>query len=1668
MQILRIIFLLQLSMIMSNSYGQMNFNGKPMYGHEWIQKNQSYYKFYLAEDGIFQLDFSTLENAGIALDKIRGNQLRIYKNGVEIPIFVSNPDYWSSGDFIQFEGFRNRAELDAALFAEGVPIFNKEYSFFSDSSAYFLTWNEDISNTRIQEISNDLSNPLPKDLFYIKKVNQVFSEASIKRSFGYQKSQRLPDFDEGQGYGTNTFVTREFSLNFKDAYPFGDPANIKISLVGLGEEFSAHRAKFSIEGEVEDFISFSGFKVREAQLNLDAEDLKENMVLKVEADGNPEDLLSISNIVHSYPARFQFHQSVFARINISASPIPKFLEIEDFNSGNTLWVYDYSNKFLLKSVKESNGIYRINLPKSTNERELILINPLEVKKINHMQRVEFIDIAPANYDYLIISSEQLINGSLGDGAVQEYESYRKSSEGGSFQPLIVPVEKIYDHFGFGVQSHSIAIRNFLQFTRNIWPNIKHVLIIGKGLEYRVYRKSGLDQNNFVPTYGTPAADYMLVSDSSRVPFYALGRIPVIRGEELIDYLNKVKEHESYLSQVPHGIADKEWIKKMVHLSGGDPELFQTISSQLNSMEQVIESTPFAAQVETFYKQSSNPIEVSNSDRLKYLIDNGVSVISFMGHSLSTRLDFNLENISSYQNKAKYHLFLAMGCYAGQMFENVRSISETHNLAPDKGSVVYLSNSTAGFPYILGEYGSEFYRQFGDVLYGKSIGEAVRAANSKMVNDFISTGNESILHQALSISYNGDPAIRFLTSDSPDFIPDVSSIKTNPGIIFLENKQFTFELDLLNIGKFGGDSLNVLIENESFMGKREKVFEGKVKAPVLRDRYAFNIPINQSVSVGFNTLYMQLDPDNDIMEAPLPFAEENNLLVNSNGEMGFKYYVLANQVTPIYPLEFSIIDSSRVNLIASTGQMISGTRKFFFEIDTTEYFTSALLKTEVVNSVGGNVFWNPDIQLMENTVYYWRVSPDSNGTGVLGWKNSSFIYLNQSPDGWNQSHFFQDRRNTFNQIQLEEPDRKFEFKEGLEDFRVFNAITRANHFLRPKIFYKGDVKVDYNDDIYKNDFSAVLISVFDPVSGDLWLNSSGSDYGSFYQSNYSGKPFFIFPTDNLDARTKLIDFLENILPVNAVVCFMTLVQGDRSFYGNQWELDGSKNLISTLKKFGSVEADKLKSDVALPYIFIFRKGRMDYNIREKFGTPLTEIDLAHFIPIKFNSGDINSALIGPASQFYRCVWDVKSENQDEFYLNIYGLKSDGSETALFQNVVSNETDLSTVSSNEFDRLRLEWKSSDQTYKTSAQKNFWRVLYKGLPDVSFDQSRYYYKSSDTLNQGENFRIDIAAINMSKYSLDSLLVKISVISPSNQEEVIYTRLAPLKGGSHLIIPFAKNTSRQLGLYKVLIELNPEQDQKESNYSNNIAILQYFVKRDFRKPRILLTFDGQVIQEGDLVSPQTKIEISLRDENKAFLLDDTSLISIKLRYPDRTIRNVYFNQPAMEFIGASNPEHNEAKAILRNDFIQDGVYEILIRAKDQNGNFSIETEHRTSFQIKSKAGLSNFLNYPNPFTQKTRFVYTLSGSQIPKHYKIQILTISGKIVKEINQEELGPLLIGTHMTEYEYDGTDQFGQKLANGVYLYRFTYSSEQEQQFEKIQNELTDKYFSKGFGKMVLLR
>ncbi|RYF44455.1 MAG: hypothetical protein EON99_01275 [Chitinophagaceae bacterium] len=226
--------------------------------------------------------------------------------------------------------------------------------------------------------------------------------------------------------------------------------------------------------------------------------------------------------------------------------------------------------------------------------------------------------------------------------------------------------------------------------------------------------------------------------------------------------------------------------------------------------------------------------------------------------------------------------------------------------------------------------------------------------------------------------------------------------------------------------------------------------------------------------------------------------------------------------------------------------------------------------------------------------------------------------------------------------------------------------------------------------------------------------------------------------------------------------------------------------------------------------------------------------------------------------------------------------------------------------------------------------------------------------------------------------------------------------------------------------------------------------------------------------MSAKPRIQIKLKDEAKYLLMNDTTLSIIQLRYPDGVLRTFNYDNDTLRFNPATSSDNNTASIDFNPSFLKQynpegDEYELIVKGKDRSGNKAGQIEFRVTFKVISKPMISNLLNYPNPFSTSTAFVFTLTGSEIPQNMKIQILTVTGKIVREITMNELGPIRIGRNITDFKWNGTDQYGQKLANGVYLYRVvTTMNGKAMEKYKSEGDNTDKFFNNGYGKMYLMR
>lgn len=165
--------------------------------------------------------------------------------------------------------------------------------------------------------------------------------------------------------------------------------------------------------------------------------------------------------------------------------------------------------------------------------------------------------------------------------------------------------------------------------------------------------------------------------------------------------------------------------------------------------------------------------------------------------------------------------------------------------------------------------------------------------------------------------------------------------------------------------------------------------------------------------------------------------------------------------------------------------------------------------------------------------------------------------------------------------------------------------------------------------------------------------------------------------------------------------------------------------------------------------------------------------------------------------------------------------------------------------------------------------------------------------------------------------------------------------------------------------------------------------------------------------------------------------------------IRNQEVNTPIIlnQFYEASLDDYTKGE--IRYPFFQlePGNYALNMKVWDVHNNSG---EAALDFVVAedAKLAIDNLLNYPNPFTTSTTFHFDHNRPNQPLEAILQVYTVSGKLVKSIQQTVLTP---GFHADQLHWDGLDDFGDRIGRGVYIYRLRLRSsegESVQETEKL--------------------
>ena len=230
-------------------------------------------------------------------------------------------------------------------------------------------------------------------------------------------------------------------------------------------------------------------------------------------------------------------------------------------------------------------------------------------------------------------------------------------------------------------------------------------------------------------------------------------------------------------------------------------------------------------------------------------------------------------------------------------------------------------------------------------------------------------------------------------------------------------------------------------------------------------------------------------------------------------------------------------------------------------------------------------------------------------------------------------------------------------------------------------------------------------------------------------------------------------------------------------------------------------------------------------------------------------------------------------------------------------------------------------------------------------------------------------------------------------------------------------------------------------------------------------------------------QIQIYMNDEKFVFggMTDESPMLYVKLK--DENGINTVGNGIGHDLTGML--DENSQSSFVMNDFyeanlddyqsgvvkyplknISAGRHSVTVKAWDVYNNSS---DAYTEFVVATSESmaLSHVLNFPNPFTSQTEFMFENNIASGTLKVKIEIYSVSGKLVKtimtEINQSGSAGCDVCTGVTNsgsfrvngIMWDGNDDYGDPLAKGVYVYRVSVKSD-------------DGLSATAFEKLVLLK
>ena len=862
----RILFLI--FNIVAFSYFPVSGQSSNSYSNNWIDYSKPYVKILVKEKGIHRLPLSTLPSS-FPINNL--DKLQLWHKGKQVAISsINNTE-------ILFYAVPNTGESDSLLYRPMSSRLNPYFSIYSDNGAYFLTISDskslrsEIVNQTIDEKVAKLSYHIQKDVITYKSEYSLSTANPLRPDF-------FNSFFEKGASKTGTIILRNtlvtFPIQLSNAASTSVKSKIKLLIHGRSNNsrnVEVYVGKTEQTLRLVKAISNSGFDGSDLEFELLENDLNEskNGLLALKSTNLDEyERFSLSYYSIEYSQQFIAKSKSYEFTLPAQSALVNRVSISGAESNAV--VYDITDTTKIISGKASDFMIT---RKSSKPLKLLITSETIAIPATQVSMVNFQQFDPKNSNYIIVTSDNLLSAS------KTYATYRSSDAGGKYKTVIASINDLYNQFNYGEPS-PVGIRNFVNYMLSDQNKDKYLFLMGKSISYmeRMVR----EMPDEVPTIGFPGSDILLVEGlaggKKDVPTIPVGRFPALTNDNILDYLQKVKDYE-------HTPAEElGWRKKILHLNGGKTadEITQ-LKNVLEALKPTVESGVVGGKVIQFVKQQGiGEVEKVN---ITPEVNDGVGMITYFGHGSPTVTDLDMGYISDaargYNNSNRYPFMFFNGCDVGNIFSarfntnpnasDRMALSMDWMLAPKRGAIAIIANSFAGYVGPLTNYINSIYKGvFADSsLTNLPVGKMQLKVADKIVSSGANYYDIANIHQSL---LQGDPALKLISVSRPDYAVDI-----NDGIkLYSESANKTIEnsttirtaVVLSNWGQFKKDQkVPISIDYEYKDGSKDKKIETFSAIPY-QDTLFFSIPNKKNIL----RIVVNIDPDSTIVE----LSKKNNI------------------------------------------------------------------------------------------------------------------------------------------------------------------------------------------------------------------------------------------------------------------------------------------------------------------------------------------------------------------------------------------------------------------------------------------------------------------------------------------------------------------------------------------------------------------------------------------------------------------------------------------------------------------------------------------------------------------------------------------------------------------------------------------------------------------------